>query len=87
MLQAWNFLGTVLFMGVGVKSLIVWVKAQAADDFTGTDQYWTNYTAGLALGSLCVVLSLTYCVDFFISSSARSRIRREQDDYYYGNRY
>lgn len=69
-----------MFMGVGVKTLIVWAKAKSADTEITSDSYYSTYGAGLALGSLCVVASIVYSIDFCISVSARKKVRAE--DYY-----
>ncbi|TRY67787.1 hypothetical protein TCAL_02928 [Tigriopus californicus] len=77
----WNFLATCMFMGVGVKTLIVWAKAKSEDTQITSDSYYATYGAGLALGSLCVIASIVYSIDFCISVSARNKLRA--DDYYY----
>ena len=77
----------MLFAGAGVKSLIVWTAAKSKDDFSGTDDYYTNYSAGLALGALCICLSLTYAMDFGISWTASNGYaranRRDERNYNY----
>eukprot|EP00095_Tigriopus_kingsejongensis_P011662 maker-scaffold59_size442576-snap-gene-0.20 protein:Tk11662 transcript:maker-scaffold59_size442576-snap-gene-0.20-mRNA-1 annotation:"PREDICTED: uncharacterized protein LOC100867326" len=77
----WNFLGFCMFLGVGIKTLIVWVQAKAADTDITNDSYYSTYGSGLALGSLCIIASLLYFIDFWLSTSARGRVKNDPNYY------
>ena len=41
--QFWNFIGAVLFLALGVKTIIIWADGKKLDDWAGMEQYVTNY--------------------------------------------
>lgn len=67
-------MGAGLFAGVGVKTCINWSKAKQADDHANVVDYARDYDAALAMGALCLILSVIYFVDFLVALSVKRRI-------------
>ena len=57
---------------------MVWTKAKAADDQSGTDDYARNYDAALAMAAFCILAGIVYFVDFVVAFASRGRNRYSQ---------
>ena len=71
-------------MATGIQTILIWDAAKKSDDFRGREDYATTYSAGVSLGALCIVLSLTYLLDFIFSYRKRKAIlnaRYNQEPY------
>jgi hypothetical protein len=75
----WNFIAACCFFGLGVRTVYVWSVGKSEDQFVGNLDYANNYGAGLAMGSLSLIIAILYSVDFFASCRARGRIRRAEE--------
>lgn len=84
--KLWNFLAVPLFLGLGIKTLMVWDEAKKSDDFRKTEDYATTYSAGIALGALSICIAIVYFCDFILSYRTKSRMQRmdrERNNYRY----
>ena len=74
----WNFLGFVLYAGIGIKSAIIWTAAKSADSGNTTGEKGRNYDAALAMSAFCLLNSLVYSIDFIFAKIARNRYLAEE---------
>ena len=54
----WNFVGFVLFAGVGIVSAITWTAAQSDDSGNSTGEKARNYDAALIMSAFCILTAL-----------------------------
>merc|ERR1711963_827622 len=78
----WNLIGTFMFMASGVCAIITWnseerIKRSGASSLSETE-YNRNVDTGLAMGSMCIIISLVYAVDTLWSYIVRNRILRDE---------
>ena len=60
----WNFVGFVLFAGVGIVSAITWTAAQSDDSGNSTGEKARNYDAALTMSAFCILNRIVSFIDF-----------------------
>ena len=68
----WNFVGFVLFGGVGIVSAITWTMALSDDSGSSTGEKARNYDAALTMSAFCILNSIVYFIDFIFAKRARN---------------
>ena len=74
----WNFVGFVLFAGVGIVSAITWTAAQGDDSGNSTGEKARNYDAALTMSAFCILNSIVYFIDFIFAKRARNMYLAEE---------
>ena len=69
-----NFVGFVLFTGVGIVFAITWTAAQS----NSTGEKARNYDAALTMSAFCIMNSIVYFTDFIFAKRARNMYLAEE---------
>merc|ERR1712007_322044 len=70
----WNFVGFVLFAGVGIVSAITWTAAQSDDSGNSTGEKARNYDAALTMSAFCILNSIVYFIDFIFAKKSQKYV-------------
>jgi len=78
----WSLMGTMMFMGSGIMVLLAWMDEEQIDisDNATEAEYSRNTRAAMGLGSLCIITSIVYFIDFIWVMCRRGRHHEEYDE-------